>query len=550
MPTQDDENWLLSTVLAFVTLALFAGVGILNFAALNFAKLFGYERLAHYYLWTLGAAVILTVMLKAIFFRVPIWRLALVVSVVTYICFSFHQIEALLKAHVVHRPVEELLKVHVVHRVEALLKIHDAFPSDSTRMIVYFGLVLIMSGLLAFIVLRRPVAIRFMLAAGAALVGVPIVSMTAQGFERVPARDQQSAVVERKSPRLVANVYWIVLDGYPRQDVLRDMFGYDNRPFLKWLESKDFVVVDQSRANFPATIYSIAATLSMNYPVAADGTMTPMAALYPIVRGESQTVARFRSMGYHYVHFASGYDHLTLCEEKSDNICIIGSKGLGEFDVALLSSTPLKIWLDMVTSADSEGADDPFSWGGVDDLIDKLPEIRESPTPFFLYAHVIAPHPPMRLRRDCSRRPSAPDLQAWNPAEKAAFIEQIECTNSQTIALIERIVSRDKNAIVLVQSDHGSAFRGQFSADSKKAAEWDDEDFRERFAVLNAMRLPQECRSRVTMDATLIETFGIVLSCIEGTEFVRPARRFFVSPYDNNPEFGRAVEYYAGTNKQ
>ena len=186
-------------------------------------------------------------------------------------------------------------------------------------------------------------------------------------------------------------------------------------------------------------------------------------------------------------------------------------------------------------------ADAPlFAWGGVDDLGAKLGVIQQTPAPFFLYAHVLAPHPPMRFRADCSARPAEPDLQAWNPAGRPAFVDQLRCTNAQAEILLQRIVRSDPAAILILQSDHGTAFNGQFA---KPPTEWSDADLHERFGALNAMRLPAECRDKLRPDLTLIDTFPLVLSCLTGEEFQRQPPRFFVTPYDDSPDFGRAFEY-------
>ena len=63
------------------------------------------------------------------------------------------------------------------------------------------------------------------------------------------------------------DVYWIALDGYPRQDVLQQFFHFDNSPFVASLRSLGFTVYDRARVNFPETIFSISSTTSMAFLV-------------------------------------------------------------------------------------------------------------------------------------------------------------------------------------------------------------------------------------------------------------------------------------------
>jgi Sulfatase len=357
----------------------------------------------------------------------------------------------------------------------------------------------------------------------------------------LPAPDDRAAVA--KHPRISPNIYWIVLDGYPRRDVLQQSLGFDNSRFLESLESLGFVIVERSLSNFPVTINSISSTLNMDYTIRPDGNAIQAFALrdmYPIVKGKSRTVSRLKAAGYNYVHFENGYDNLTKCADD-ERRCIHGREGLDEQDVAILSNTPI---IDLIARFEADrsktDATPIFDIGGVKDLTDTLQAIQEAPAPFFVYAHILAPHPPIRFRADCSLRPAEPDLQVWSAKARPDFIEQLKCVNVQAETLMKRITSSDPPAVIILQSDHGTAFNGQFA---KKPADWSDSDLQERFGVLNAIRLATPCRSNIMADLTLVDTFPLVLSCITGEEFKPHPPRFFVTPYDNSPDLGQAVEY-------
>jgi hypothetical protein len=62
--------------------------------------------------------------------------------------------------------------------------------------------------------------------------------------------------------------------------------------------------------------------------------------LWARVRGTNHTMSRLRSAGYTYVHFENEYDYLTQCGPEEPR-CVRGNLGLDEFDVALLSNTPI-----------------------------------------------------------------------------------------------------------------------------------------------------------------------------------------------------------------
>jgi len=61
------------------------------------------------------------------------------------------------------------------------------------------------------------------------------------------------------------DIYYIVLDAYTRQDVLRAAYGLDNTPFLEALEERGFYIARCSQSNYARTSLSLGATLNLAY---------------------------------------------------------------------------------------------------------------------------------------------------------------------------------------------------------------------------------------------------------------------------------------------
>jgi hypothetical protein len=61
------------------------------------------------------------------------------------------------------------------------------------------------------------------------------------------------------------DIYYIILDAYPRNDELKKMFGYDNSEFTNFLSSRGFYIASQSQANYIYTEVSISSALNMSY---------------------------------------------------------------------------------------------------------------------------------------------------------------------------------------------------------------------------------------------------------------------------------------------
>src|SRR3972149_6041208 len=61
------------------------------------------------------------------------------------------------------------------------------------------------------------------------------------------------------------DIYYIILDGYGRADVLKDEYGYDNSDFLNTLRDWGFYVADCSQSNYDQMQMSLASSLNFNY---------------------------------------------------------------------------------------------------------------------------------------------------------------------------------------------------------------------------------------------------------------------------------------------
>ena len=61
------------------------------------------------------------------------------------------------------------------------------------------------------------------------------------------------------------DVFYILLDGYGREDILTEFYNYDNSEFLEGLAEKGFFIASKSRSNYSNTITSLASSINMKY---------------------------------------------------------------------------------------------------------------------------------------------------------------------------------------------------------------------------------------------------------------------------------------------
>jgi hypothetical protein len=97
------------------------------------------------------------------------------------------------------------------------------------------------------------------------------------------------------------SVYYIILDGYARDDVLKKDLGYDNSAFVNYLRRLGFFVAHHSRSNYAYTYLSLASSLSMNYITELN--MDP--------DQERECIRRIRANNAARLFHANGYRTLT-----------------------------------------------------------------------------------------------------------------------------------------------------------------------------------------------------------------------------------------------
>jgi hypothetical protein len=515
MRTEGGRN----TARAALALALMLMVPLLELWAANSGHGLSRRAMAGHLMWMSCWSAGLAVLLRLALFRLPLWRILVALVPVTFLFFAYGSVASGLAGS-------------------------RAPPGSRVGMLVGWGVVVVVAFWLGLKYLRTPRAVLGTLIVAGALLVIPAVRLVATAGTAHPdvveagETAQQGAVAATSRP----NIYWLVADGYPRGDVLREEFGFDNSAFEAALEQRGIQVARGAVANYPLTFYSVASMAAMEYVV---DDSTPTAEVRAVGRftrmagGDNRLVRELRALGYRYVHFTSGYEQSTLCSGV-ENLCIIGSAdALDEIGIVLLRRTPL-LDLGMAALPVSTRISrlTPFSWRGFDALEEHLVEIRAVRRPFLLYAHIIDPHPPLRHNADCSIRPSAPDLMDWSPEQRPAFVAEIQCVNRQLGRVLDRIIARDPDAIVVVNGDHGSAFRNQFA---KAPAEWDAADVKERFSTLLAIRVPVACRPVAARVGSLVNVFRAVTICLTHRDVPLLPDRQFVTAYNDSPHFGKVV---------
>ena len=321
------------------------------------------------------------------------------------------------------------------------------------------------------------------------------------------------------------DVYFIILDGYGRNDVLQEKYGYDNSAFLQHLRGSGFYVAEKSASNYAQTHLSLASSLNMCYLDALGRAVGDEAVTrIPLLRliAENRAAHLFREAGYRYVTLSTGYLDTQL--RRSDEY-YPGSFPLSQFAMTLLDGTPLSALPRFQYDLYRRRLNEAF---------DRLTQLARDPRPLFVVAHITVPHHPFVYAGDGSpvtpsrRFTFADDVSYYRrdviTREEYArdYVEQLKFVNAQVTAALRSILAQSgASPVIMLQGDHGPSL------------DWNDPgkvDTKERMAIFNACLFPGRGRAALYESVTPVNTLRIVVSEYLGCRLsLLPDRSYYSS---------------------
>jgi hypothetical protein len=256
------------------------------------------------------------------------------------------------------------------------------------------------------------------------------------------------------------DVYYIILDGYSRQDMLKKSYHLDISEFIEQLEATGFYVVPCSQSNYGVTDLSLASSLNMNYienvaPPAVKNQSKWISLGEPI--RHSLVRQTFEEMGYKTVAFETGVwwseiqdaDYY-LRETRHASGLSYSFWQANDFEVLFLRTTLLRVVEEIGTVWFGSFIDSPMRGHAqlIIYILDELKNIPEISGPKFVFVHLMAPHEPYVFNPDGDFVVT----KAANPG----FPHEIEYLNKQLVPIVQTIIEKSSvPPIIILQSDHG-----------------------------------------------------------------------------------------------
>lgn len=307
------------------------------------------------------------------------------------------------------------------------------------------------------------------------------------------------------------DIYYVILDGYGRGDVLQQAYDFDNSEFLNGLRQRGFYVADKSCTNYPGTAFSLSSSLNMRYHESHN----PQEGYKGFARMlRSHEVGRkLRDRGYQLIHFNTSFVP-TACSD-------ISHRSLGEPATWLPGGSRMML-LQLVRHSVLRfvnGGDRGLFAAQHRRALRQLADVPAIPGPKFTFCHLVAPHPPYVFKRD--------GQTDWNidQADRGAYIDQVVYLNQEVTKSIDAILAQSKQPpIIIVQSDHGPGF-----SRPKPGSTSLEEYVQERVPILNAYLVPDSVRESLYPTITPVNSFRLLLSQCFGFDYPPlPDRNFLV----------------------
>ena len=311
------------------------------------------------------------------------------------------------------------------------------------------------------------------------------------------------------------DIYYIVLDSYARDDILKGYFNYDNTPFLKTLEDLGFYVAHCSQSNYSQTDFSLASALSINYLDDLGGLSNwekNRSGMWVFLK---QSVARksLAKNGYIFVAFDTGFLDSSIGD--ADVYFNIANKSarwfnkippINGFEMILIKTSASKLLLDASSYVpsfmrlDEEGPKILHR----DQVLFSLDKLGSVPTtlksPKFVFAHIVAPHVPIVFG------PNGEEvgyLDIWDKESyRRGYTGEIEYLNKRLLSIVKNIIAQSKNPpIIIIQGDHG----------------YENAPAENRMLILNAYYLPGGGDELLYPSITPVNSFRVIFNYYFGT---------------------------------
>lgn len=348
-------------------------------------------------------------------------------------------------------------------------------------------------------------------AAGAVLTVIPIVTIAiawTQGHHGAPVAGANTGGPAYSGPR--PDIFYVILDGYGRSDALKRDMDFDNSEFIDGLKKRGFYVADSGHTNYCQTELSLTSSLNMGFlPDVVPGFKADAQdrGVLDDLIDRNLVSKELRSLGYGYIAITSNFPAV---HPRSADLLVEESSGGSLLESAVFNRTPLPAGNQVESQFDSRRENLTAALRVVGHLG------SQGSRPRFVFAHILAPHPPFVFGPNGEPIHSTHMFaivdgdhfyqNGGKPEEyHQGYMGQAKTIGRMTLAAIDDLLKRAATPpIIIIQGDHGPKMRYNQELLAKT-------DVNEVFPNLNAYYVPPAVRAKLYPTITPVNSFRTIM---------------------------------------
>lgn len=334
---------------------------------------------------------------------------------------------------------------------------------------ILYSILFLLGSFLVFRIKKiNPIVINYLLSVSVILMVFPIFQIISYQIRQsvdVPTVSESNLASNPTGESVLPDIYFFVLDGYGRSDLLKKTFDYDNSGFLNTLTDKGFYIARCSQTNYSQTWNSLASILNMVYleempPINGDD--RPVLMMIPYIK-HSIVREKLEGMGYRTIAFETGYGFTEITDAdvffepaRSDVFTII-TRHVNNFELLYFQTTILSALLDRSGKFAGE-----IEWSIKYDrgeyvystLLNEVPNID---SPKFVFAHIMTTHKPFTSDQTSNEEyPTDEQLGAM----QQGYRDSVVYSDRMMAQIIQKIIDTSKiPPVIIITGDHGPALK-------------------------------------------------------------------------------------------
>jgi len=300
------------------------------------------------------------------------------------------------------------------------------------------------------------------------------------------------------------DIYYIILDGYDNQIILKENFGYDNQKFINNLTERGFVVPSKyTYSNYPKTYQTLPSLLNMEYIdnlILHRGTDKQMTQILYKTIDNNAVIRNLNSIGYTTVNIASEFWGDRNIDIADENLCSNLIIDWILFD-KLKETTmlpALKFFYIPIQDAINESKRQITYC-----QLSELPKIKDMiDGPVFVYVHFLLPHGAQLFDSNGPVKQYVPFNSKNIQEQKQGYIGMLEFINKKILESIDELLTNTDNPpIIIIQSDHGERIVDKARTNNV-------------MGNFNAFYVPDDMRALLSEPITPVNTFRIIFNSV------------------------------------